>query len=56
MTDDIKKNIVSMIYHLNNENHAEADKHLKKALSLKVKKLYSNEFNKVKQSFSKENV
>ena len=56
MTDDVKTNIVNMVYHLNNENRAEADKFLKKALALKVKDLYSKEYNKVKSSFSKENV
>lgn len=56
MTDDIKRNITAMIYHLNNEDHAKADKYLEKAVSLKVKNVYSQEYSKVKQSFSKENI
>lgn len=56
MTPDVKTSIAGMIYNLNNENRAEADKQLKKAIALKVKDLYSKEYNKVKSSFSKENV
>jgi len=56
MSDKIRSHIANMIYHLNTENRAQADNHLKQIIDYKVKNLYSAEFQKVKQSFSKENM
>lgn len=56
MQEQIKSHIANMIYHLNTENRSQADKNLKQLIDYKVKNLYSREFQKVKNSFSKENM
>ena len=56
MEPEIKSKIAKMLYNLGTENRAQADKELRDIIKSKVKNTLSKEFEKVKRSFSKENI
>ena len=55
MNGETQSKIQKMLYHLSNENHASAGQELKEVIAMKVKTTFRQEYEKVKQSFSKEN-
>ncbi len=54
MNTDTKSKISKMIYHLGTENRAAANKELRQIIEDKVKIQFDKQYQKVKDTFSKE--
>ncbi len=54
MIAETKAQISKLLYHLSNDNRAQADKVLNNIVESKVKSRFNNEYEKVKSTFSKE--
>jgi len=55
MAQDVKAKVGKMIFHINTENRAAANRELKDILNIKVQNLFDEKYKKVVSSFSKEN-